>query len=98
MTPAACRRRPVAADLNQVAGALAQSQAQQAEAQAVELGLRHRLESLTGRPVGDVEVQYEPEPAAAPAEHPALRELAAQSEVARRQVDLPGRRSGPIRN
>ena len=76
------------ADLNQVAGALAQSQAQQAEAQAVELGLRHRLESLSGRPVGDVEVQYEPEPAAAPAEHPALRELAAQSEVARRQVDL----------
>ncbi|MBK7900694.1 MAG: TolC family protein [Azonexus sp.] len=76
------------ADLNQAAGVLAQSQALQAEAQAAELGLRHRLESLSGRPVGDVEVQYEPEPATAAAEHPALRELAAQSDVARRQVDL----------
>jgi cobalt-zinc-cadmium efflux system outer membrane protein len=76
------------ADLNQAAGALAQAQALQAEAQSVELGLRHRLESLSGRPVADVAVEAEPEPAAGPGEHPALRQLAAQGEVARRQVDL----------
>lgn len=76
------------ADLNQAAGALAQAQALQAEAQSAELGLRHRLESLSGRPVADVAVEAEPEPAAGPGEHPALRQLAAQGEVARRQVDL----------
>lgn len=76
------------ADLNQAAGALAQSQALHAEAQAAELGLRHRVESLSGRPLGEVEVQSEPEPAAVPAGHPALRELAARGEVARREVDL----------
>jgi cobalt-zinc-cadmium efflux system outer membrane protein len=76
------------ADLNQAAGALAQGLAVQAEAQSAELGLRHRLESLSGRPVVDVDVEAEPEPSAAPADHPALRQLAAQGEVARRQVDL----------
>lgn len=76
------------ADLNQAAGALAQGLAVQAEAQSAELGLRHRLESLSGRPVLDVDVEAEPEPSAAPADHPALRQLAAQGEVARRQVDL----------
>jgi cobalt-zinc-cadmium efflux system outer membrane protein len=76
------------ADLNQAAGALAQGLALQAEAQSAELGLRHRLESLSGRPVVDVDVEAEPEPSAAPDDHPALRQLAAQGEVARRQVDL----------
>lgn len=76
------------ADLNQAAGALAQGLAVQAEAQSAELGLRHRLESLSGRPVVDVDVEAEPEPSAAPADHPSLRQLAAQGEVARRQVDL----------
>ena len=76
------------ADLNQAAGALAQGLSLQAEAQSAELGLRHRLESLSGRPVADVEVEAEPEPGAAPTGHPALRQLAAQGEVARRQVDL----------
>jgi len=76
------------ADLNQAAGALAQGLALQAEAQSAELGLRHRLESLSGRPVVDVDVEAEPEPGAAPADHPALRELATHLEVARRQVDL----------
>ena len=76
------------ADLNQAEGALAQGRALQAEAQSAELGQRYRLENLSGRPVGEAEVQPEPEPAAAPDEHPALREMAAHGEVARRQVDL----------
>jgi cobalt-zinc-cadmium efflux system outer membrane protein len=87
------------ADLNQADGALAQGLVLQAEAQSAELGLRHRLESLSGKAPAEGEVQAEPEPAS-PAEersgdspqnssaHPALRELAARGEVARREVDL----------
>ena len=91
------------ADLNQADGALAQGLVLQAEAQSAELGLRHRLESLSGKGPADGEVQAEPEPALPvdesvgqsagksaqdPAAHPALRELAARGEVARREVDL----------
>lgn len=91
------------ADLNQADGALAQGLVLQAEAQSAELGLRHRLESLSGKAPADGEVQAEPEPALPvdesvgksagksaqdPAAHPALRELAARGEVARREVDL----------
>lgn len=91
------------ADLNQADGALAQGLVLQAEAQSAELGLRHRLESLSGKAPAEGEVQAEPEPALPanelaeksagkpaqdPAAHPALRELAARGEVARREVDL----------
>lgn len=91
------------ADLNQADGALAQGLVLQAEAQSAELGLRHRLESLSGKAPAEGEVQAEPEPvspadelaeqsagkpAQDPAAHPALRELAARGEVARREVDL----------
>jgi cobalt-zinc-cadmium efflux system outer membrane protein len=91
------------ADLNQADGALAQGLVLQAEARSAELGLRHRLESLSGKAPADGEVQAEPEPALPvdesvgksagksvqdPAAHPALRELAARGEVARREVDL----------
>lgn len=76
------------ADLNQAEGALALAGAQQAEAEAAEAAARYRLESLTGQRVALQSLQPEPEPAAADALHPLLRELRGQSEVARRNAEL----------
>lgn len=76
------------ADLNQAEGALAQSQALQAEALAQQLTASYRLESLTGQPVDTANVQPEPVPAGAATRHPVLQALQARLEVARRNVDL----------
>ena len=76
------------ADLNQAEGALAQSQALQAETLAQQLTASYRLESLTGQPVDTANVQPEPVPAGAATRHPALQALQARLEVARRNVDL----------
>lgn len=76
------------ADLNQAEGALALAEAQQAEGEATLAGARYRLESLTGQPAGNGDVQPEPEPHAGAAIHPLLREVQARGEVARRNLDL----------
>jgi cobalt-zinc-cadmium efflux system outer membrane protein len=76
------------ADLNQAEGALAQAMAQQAEAAATLLGATYRLESLTGHSGETGSVQPEPIPSEAASRHPAVQELQARLEVARRNVDL----------
>lgn len=76
------------ADLNQAEGALAQAMALQAEVTALQLGAAYRLESLTGQPGEGGGVEPEPVPDEAASRHPALHELQARLEVARRNADL----------
>lgn len=76
------------ADLNQAEGALAQAQALQAEIEAGQLGAAYRLESLTGQPGETGAVEPEPVPGEVAGRHPAVLELQARLEVARRNADL----------